>query len=116
MSDASTLFELLSARHRRRILLLLCNRDEIRIPEDLVSRGATLSAQGSTVGESTAVSRGSELETRLRHLDLPKLESCGLVEWDPDEQLVSRGPEFEAVEPALTLIAEYSHRFPLDLL
>jgi hypothetical protein len=116
MSDASKLFEQLSSKHRRRILVLLCERDALRIPDDVLSRGATRSAEGGRDGTVPKPSPESDLEIRLKHVELPKLAAADLVEWEPDSGTVTRGPAFERVEPSIRLLADNPHRFPPDLL
>jgi DNA-binding transcriptional ArsR family regulator len=131
MSDASELFGVLAAAHRRRILFLLCEREAVNLPEGLLTRGASaddgnaggrrsVSASGGETrpgdgSPSSATAREEDLELALVHKHLPKLENRGLVEWDPDERSVSRGPGFEEAEPALRTLAENADAFPGDL-
>ena len=131
MSDASELFGVLAAAHRRRILFLLCEREAVNLPEGLLTRAASaddgnaggrqsVSASGGETrpGDgslSSATVREEDLELALVHKHLPKLENRGLVEWDPHEGSVSRGPDFEEAEPALRTLAENADAFPGDL-
>lgn len=53
---------------------------------------------------------GDENEERrvveLFHVHLPKLEEMGLVVWNEEEWVVSRGPRFEDVRPVVTLMQD----------
>lgn len=134
MSDASELFGVLAAAHRRRILFLLCEREAVNLPEGLLTRAASADDGNAGRRQSVSASGGEtrpgggalssatareeeeeELELALVHKHLPKLEDRGLVEWDPDEESVSRGPDFEEAEPALRTLAENAGAFPEDL-
>jgi len=114
MSETSTLFELLSAQHRRRILLVLCESDSIQIPEGVQARGAT-QAQKPSNDRPPETNESMSLELQLVHNHLPKLQSEGLIEWDQETQAVTRGPRFETVEPALETLLENAGQFPDDL-
>jgi len=37
----------------------------------------------------------AKLRLQLKHFSLPELESKRLVEWDKDEHLVTKGPQFD---------------------
>lgn len=118
MSDVSTLFELLAADRRRQILVMLCNADEIRIPEGLQTRGPTQVRSRGTQHLQRQIREkqsSQSLEVTLCHTHLPKLEDAGLVEWDEDAETVSRGPKFEEIEPALRLLIENVHKLPSNL-
>lgn len=129
MSDVSDLFALLAAAHRRRLLLVLCERESVSLPEAVMTQAAAAGDEGgrsaSTSGTEPPPGEGSagrdttadpdRLKIELRHRDLPKLEARRLVEWNPDAGTVSRGPAFDEVEPALEVLAEGTHAFPGDL-
>lgn len=128
MSDTDTLFELLAAEHRRRVLLLLCQTETVEMPGELRARGGRRSSRGSRTqrqrhakqSQSGAVQRKSSaereaaraLELQLTHSHLPKLEDEGLVEWNRDAQTVTRGPAFEEIEPVLHALAVNADKFP----
>ena len=123
MSDASTLFDLLAAAPRRRILFLLLEQETVRIPTDVRTRST---AQGRQFTQSKGETEQaaavpiqedpSALEVALAHKHLPKLTANGVVEWDRQENLVTRGPTFDEIEPALETLASHSEKFPGALL
>ena len=123
MENSTTLFKLLAADHRRKILFLLCNTDSIQLPEGLLTRGETHAQHPqntdscSPPGQLTSIEDTSldRMQIQLRHIHLPKLEDEGVIEWNQDTQTVSRGPRFEEIEPVLRLLAANQSRFPNDL-
>lgn len=50
----------------------------------------------------------------LHHNHLPKLQEAGFVDWDRRTGRVTRGPEFEAIEPLLVLIDDHRDELPDD--
>jgi hypothetical protein len=124
MTSASTLFALLTADRRRQVLLLLNETESIELPEGLLTRGQAQPREEANdhpaAPESPAVEGHEDestlaLEIELYHDHLPKLANEGLVEWDRESQVVSRGPAFEAVAPALQVLAANRDAFPEDL-
>jgi hypothetical protein len=113
MNDTATLFDILSADLRRRLLFLLCDSPELDVPDALRPRSQAAPKPGQF---ATGDGQGDTLRIQLYHVHLPKLDDQRLVEWDRDAQTVSRGPRFDEVEPVLRLLAENSERFPDDLL
>ena len=123
MSNASTLFDLLAAAPRRRTLFLLLEEETVRIPDDVRTRST---AQGRQFTQSKGETEQaaavpthedpSVLEVALVHKHLPKLTMEGVVEWDRQEGLVTRGPSFDEVEPALETLAAHPEKFPESLL
>lgn len=89
------LLELTADRYRRRILFALSR-----------------SGSGARVSVPEEVHHGDEprdrLHQKLVHVHLPKLEAGGLVEWDQDEGVVERGPDFTEVEPLLGFLRQYA--------
>ena len=92
-------FDLLKSAYRRRLLVTLLDHnpeDETDIPEDLTTSD-------------------EELEAMLRemtHIHLPKLESLDVVEWDREENVVTRGPTFEELRPLLELVHKHRDELP----
>jgi hypothetical protein len=118
MSDVSALFRLLADEHRRYLLFALCDVDTLHVPEDLGTRGQVRPDRSGAGGVPDGTQReptDHRVRIELRHNHLPKLEEAGLVEWDRETGTVSRGPEFEAVEPALRLLARNGELFPGSL-
>lgn len=48
-----------------------------------------------------------QLRITLYHSDLPKLSEAGLVEWDREQDRISKGPQFETVEPIVEAVLEH---------
>lgn len=90
---ASTVFELLTHRHRRYALYYLSQRlGAVGLP-DLV--------------EAITLREGERAPDRLaaefHHRHLPKLVDAGVVEYDPDRERIRRLPAAEALDPHLEL-------------
>lgn len=114
MSDVSTLFELLTAKPRRRVLVALCDVDSVRIPEGLTRRSAarSTSSPASRSPDEHSTDEVSRDDLQMYHNHLPKLQAAGVIEWDRDGGTVTRGTEFDAIEPAVRLFATNQHVLP----
>lgn len=89
--------EVLSNKHRRRLLVALAQEDrEINVPEDVYRGGRDL----------------ERLQVEFAHEHLPKLETAGYIDWERDEERVSRGPEFERIRPLVELLHENRETLP----
>ena len=42
----------------------------------------------------------------LHHVHLPKLEEAGLIDWNRATDEITRGPQFDEIEPLLSVLAE----------
>jgi hypothetical protein len=113
MTDTSTLFELLASRQRRRLLFLLCDAESVEVPDGLRSRSATAMTNGDPSQPRHTVP--NDLTVELHHTHLPKLAAADLIEWDRSAEVVRRGPEFAAVEPALDALRQNAPAFPSDV-
>lgn len=91
-SRLDDLFDVLTHRYRRRLLvaLLYDPRTALEIPD-----------------ESTQAS-----EVEFHHVHLPKLEEQGFIEWDRRTRTISPGPAFEGIRPLLGLLDEHSGELP----
>jgi hypothetical protein len=95
--------ELLSDARRRELLMALLERD-LRDGAD-----ARLSVE-----EALAESEKRDLELRLHHSHLPKLESTGVVDWRRDANEIRTGRRFDELRPLLRLLHDNSDVLPDD--
>jgi hypothetical protein len=96
---------MLANRHRRRLLVHLIDgnpEDRAEIPQDIVHEGE--------VREETLDALGVEFE----QTHLPMLERAGVIDWDHDEEVIVKGPEFDTVRPMLELLVEHQDELPED--
>lgn len=92
-------FEALSHPYRRRILTRLHERN----PRE--------------EAEFHEVTRGGDddpdrLAVELHHRHLPKLVDAGFVDWDREEDVVTRGPRFEEIAPLVELMVDHRDELP----
>lgn len=89
-------FHAMSNDCRRRVLRALSAHDPtgppLSIPEDI--------ARETEDAEQLAVS--------LHHSHLPKLEQLGFIEYDQSTRTVVRGPQFDELQPILSLIDSHA--------
>jgi hypothetical protein len=92
------ILSVLSTRQRRLILLSVKNT--------------------TTTTETDLIPRGNrdpeEIEAQLIHNHLPKLEAAGYIDWDPETGEISKGPQFDEIEPLLELIENHADELPPD--
>ena len=83
----------LANRHRRQLLLALAKDT----PQN-----------GRTAPTSTVETDGGDQEhvIAMHHAHLPKLEDHGFIEWSQETGIVTKGPQFDAIDPLLTTLAE----------
>lgn len=86
-------FKALSSERRRDVLLtLLDQQDRVDPPSEY---------------EQIEIDGGEDLSAiSMQHVHLPMLEDCGYIEWDKESQSVSKGPQFDELEPLLTVLEE----------
>lgn len=100
MLDNSTVFELLSATTRQQLLFALCDSPDVHALEDLQTRGQA-HPQHSGGGASVHPQLRQARTIQSQHTHLPKLEAAGVIEWDRDTWIVSRGLAFAEIGPFL---------------
>ena len=94
------MFDALAHPYRRRILLLVSERnprdeDEVSV-EDLATEDDDLEL----------------LTVELYHTHLPKLAAAGYVEWDEEGHTIRRGPKFDAIAPLVCLMDDHRDELP----
>lgn len=77
-------------------------------------------AQGNPRAEQIAVldvtGYEEDLLTSLHHVDLPKLEEMGFIEWDRQSGTITRGPQFDTIEPIVDLMIRHENDLPVSIL
>jgi hypothetical protein len=93
----------LSHRPQRRLLVELLHRN----PQD-----------DTPVDSDDPEPEDEELEVLLdfRHYHLPELEDQGLIDYDRENNVITKGPDFREIKPLLRLIDEHSDELPDDWL
>ncbi len=92
--------ELLSDARRRELLMALLERD----PRDGADAWLPL--------EALVESGGRDLELRLRHSHLPKLESTSVIDWRRDSNEIRTGRRFDELRPLLRLLRDHPDALP----
>jgi hypothetical protein len=90
-----------------RALDALAHAQRRRLLQELLEADA-----GASVAIDAAASDRSSVS--MRHVHLPKLESYGFVDWDPEREVVTRGPNFDDVRAVLEALARHREEFPGD--
>lgn len=117
MSDTRSLFRMLADDLRRHVLVLLCETDSLRVPEDLHRRSTAQTQAIPDAGLSADAARSTDrLAVALQQNHLPQLEDHGYVEWDREADTVSRGDSFDEVEPTLRMLLANADDLPADFL
>ena len=85
-------FDILANEDRRQLLWRLGEpgTDAVTIPEDVHT------------GDRPA----RVLHTAMRHRHLPKLRDAGYVRWNPEGDVVLRGPKFGELQPLLRVLRD----------
>ena len=101
-------FEALANVRRRRLLVDLLDHDPQSVPELSTECRELLGANESLLGEILARSGESTSENttlvQLYHVHLPMLVEYGFIAWQRDVNVVTKGPNFEDLEPLLYLL------------
>jgi len=96
---ADEAFDVLRSPYRRRLVMTLLDHnpeDDTAIPEGLTTTDEEL----------------EKMLIQMTHVHLPKLEDLGVVEWDREKNVVTRGPAFDELRPLLELIDRHRDELP----
>lgn len=91
-SIMDTQFEALANVHRRRLLVSL-----------LAHNPQAAQSVASNTADTTDDERR---KIQIHHVHLPKLEAYGYITWNRDTHQVLKGPQFDEIEPLLTVLLE----------
>lgn len=96
------LLDLCRDRHRRIVLGTLAEERRTLTLRDLAT--AVLTNDHNDAITEAADEDLEEIRCSLYHVHLPKLESAGLVEHDPERKTVAPTERFDRIEPTLSRI------------
>ncbi len=85
--------DVLSNTYRRQMLLALADAN----PQEDRKTVSSASEGRDDEGESAIA---------MQHVHLPKLEDCGFIRWNREKQRVTKGPQFDEIEPLLTVVKQ----------
>ncbi|WP_415381355.1 hypothetical protein [Halosimplex sp. TS25] len=119
MSENSTAFDslldLCQHQHRRIVLGTLAEEQRSLTLNDLTK--AVLKYNHQTPVTEASEDVLTEIRLSLYHVHLPKLASRGLIDYDPERELVEPTEQFDQVKPTLSAIldADPSLVAPMEL-
>lgn len=96
----------LAHRYRRRLLVALCEHN----PQDATDTQGAEEALGAV--EDVGDVDPELIETELVHNHLPKLEEFGFIRWNDETGEISRGPNWDDIEPLLRLLRDHEEELP----
>lgn len=97
------MFEALSDRRRRRLLLTI--RNECEVDDAKLDVDALCEAVASGVG-------AEQTRVQLHHVHLPKLADSGYIRWDSDAGTIRPGPRWASIESLLEVLVENRDKLP----
>lgn len=118
VGDATTfdgVLELCRDQYRRIILAVLASEPRALTLNDLTKTIVKHNHQASIT--EIANEEINQIQLSLHHLHIPKLEQCGVIEYDPDRQLVEPTAQFDEWEPLISTIVQADPAFdtPVEL-
>ena len=90
-------FNALADEQRRRLLIDLLESN----PQDVGVGSLTRHQSEPTDGEQ-------QVQTRMYHSHLPKLEDYGYIEWNKDTNEVVKGSRFDELRPLLECVRDHA--------
>lgn len=97
-----TTLELCSDKYRRIILAALATEQRSLTVNDLSKTIFEYNNQLKVVDASEEIR--TETQLSLHHSHIPKLESAGVIEYDPERKLVEPTEQFNQLQPYLSAI------------
>ena len=100
MTIVDTFFRAVSNAQRRRLLVHMMFHN----PED--------ESKVYTGDIETSDEELRRMLIEMEHTHLPLLEEYGLIDWDREDQVVTKGPQFEEIRPVLQLMVTHQDELP----
>jgi hypothetical protein len=99
----------LGHKYRRRLLISLLEHN----PQ---SDDDAQDAEKALGSHSSGMEAGQLLELQLVHSHLPKLEELEYITWNRETGDISKGPNWDEIEPLLRLLRDHGSELPEDWL
>lgn len=77
-----------------------------------MTEGSVRSPGASTERVDDGENQSEDRLIEWYHVHLPKLESLGLIAWDEDARVITRGPNYEDVRSFILPIMDWSDERP----
>lgn len=97
-----TVLDLCGNQYRRIVLAVLMDEQRSVTLRDLTTKIFELDHQAAVADACAEVL--TEIRAVLHHVHIPKLESVGVVEYDPDRRVVAPTEQFAQLQPTLSEI------------
>lgn len=102
--EFETVLDLCRDQHRRIVLAVLASQQRSLTVQDL-TKAIVKHNHHVALTESSAETH-ARIRTALHHGHLPKLESSGVVEYDPERELVHPTETFDRLQPVLSAVLD----------
>lgn len=110
--ENDAVFDALSDSQRRHLLVDLLDSEPQHVPDLSHTSRELMEAHGAFLDQFVSGQLeipGVDKEiVQKHHVHLPKLVEYGFIEWQQEDQLVTKGPRFDELKPLLELME--SHR------
>jgi hypothetical protein len=95
-----------------RTLTVLGHRSRRRILSQISEYDSTERDEFPVADLPSAGVDETQWAVELCHIHLPKLAEAGYIEWDKTSRTIRCGPEFDEIEPLVTVLREHPTEFP----
>lgn len=102
--EFDTVLDCCQDQHRRIVLAVLADQQRSLTMQDLTKVIFKHKYHISLPEASDEV--GTKIQCLLHHVHLPKLSTVGLIEYDPEQQLVEPTKRFTQLQPTLSVIID----------
>ncbi|QSW99004.1 hypothetical protein [Haloterrigena alkaliphila] len=114
------IFDALADEYRRELLVSLLDHASHRVSKPAGVSWAVAESNDELLrrhlSSSRAIPDADEELLRAHHVHLPKLADYEYIEWNRDENRVTRGPQFDEIRPVVELLDDRRDELPAECL
>lgn len=111
--ELDTVLDVCEHKHRRIVLAALTDQHQSLSINDLTN--AIVKHNHHTPPAEAADETVTQIQTALHHVHLPKLAEAGLIQYDPEQQLVEPTAQLDRAESHLSAILAVDSELPTPL-